>query len=704
VTPSTIDADGDSARWYGRVSGTGSNGIDSKMLHKDTDFVRSLAKLKPPSAADYSQADWDVAYAASTKTVSDARIYEAAKWLAPEAAAGRISFANPDLAALSAKWSTILAVAAHNREYRTAVELATDEQKRAREAGVLADNALAALRLEGVAGQRLRAADFAQTGADITENWLFDASNATGICEPTRDLAPAALAATLGYSFRKALNSLWNEAWWAGWYFEVDTSGTTRWLPGDREFERLIQAWGMRQETNLMNYPNVDRMCWPKITPDRRRELARTRGVIEVIKTKHKLRFKVASLNYVSRYMPAYKYEKSALDGCYLADFVDSAMPLQPGITVSRLLLAWHIIYDIAKLLTKQAPLLTSLNAEQARKLALTVGRSALCEAVEQGLRVTRDEADALVTFLTFQFQTGGTAKAKGNKGLWAAPLVPVPGTDEMVLPLSVLATSNPARRAEAWLEKGGIDDSNPVANRGDLYEELYRRRVCDAVRGNAVLKQAACAEREVKKSKSFPEQVDLLVSLGGLCLVGEVKFFLMPVDPQERERYDDKLRKAATQVKRKLAAIQTHRDILALALGIDVAVAKRLKLIPIVVTAQGYRFSTTVDDVLIVEAEFLRTYLAGGDLAIDMALIPATGKSVRRTMTFYQSEEEAADRFESTIESPYVLKRFLDRITWTNTPFPALAHSNTVIEMPVINDVSGFERFQVEAMAADLK
>jgi hypothetical protein len=320
---------------------------------RETDFAKAVAKLKPPSAASYSQADWDAAYTASTQATSDTRLYKAAQWLALETSAALTAFANPVLATLSPKWSTILAVAAHNREYRTSVELAVDESKRAREAGLIAADALAALRIENVAGQRFKAADFAQTGVDLTENWLFDASITASTGEPTGDLAPAAVTATQAYSFRKAISTIWNDAWWAGWYFEIDASGTTRWMPDDRKLESLILAWATRQEANLMNYPNIDRTVWPKLKAARRRELARVWGVVGLVETKRNVRFNVAPLTYLSRHMPAYKYEKGALEGCYLGDFVETDMPRQPGMTVSRLLLAWHIIYDIAKLLTK---------------------------------------------------------------------------------------------------------------------------------------------------------------------------------------------------------------------------------------------------------------------------------------------------------------------------------------------------------------
>ncbi|MEG3087720.1 hypothetical protein [Sphingomonas sp. PB4P5] len=345
----------------------------------------------------------------------------------------------------------------------------------------------------------------------------------------------------------------------------------------------------------------------------------------------------------------------------------------------------------------------TSLAPEEARALALMASRPAICDAVRQVVRVSESDADAIVKFLTFQFQTGGTKKEAGNKGLWAAPLVPIPGTDDMALPLPVLTTSNPARRAEAWLEKGGINDSNPLGSRGDRYEALYRERACEAVAGNGKFKQAHCAAKEIKKSKVFPEQVDLLVAFGGLCLVGEVKFFLMPADLHERDRYDTKLRGAAAQAKRKAVALEGRRDIVASNLGISRTEAEALKLLPLIVTAQGYGFSISVDDVLVVEAEFLRLYLSGDDLVTGRALNPATGRSTDVSTQLYGSEQAAAFNFETIMRAPFVLTRFLDRVEWGETTFPSLTHADTVIEVPLLSDLKGFERMQAEAMRAEL-
>jgi len=676
------------------------------MPHRLTAFGTAVAKLKSPAAADFSAAAWDAAYHAHSTSRCDERLFTAAQWIGTEAHAGRLvagASVGPVLASLTPEWGTILAIAALNREYRTAVALKDAQNTQLTNRDVLAADAIAAERIQGAGSQLFAVADLAELGIDMTENWLFDAAHSTGTIVPTGNLAPTAIRATQSYSFRKSLNTLWNGAWIDGDFCEQAADGKWRWRSGDPARARLIAAWQARQEANLMNFPNIDRTVWPKLKPAARRKQSRGWGVTNMIPGSNGTVFKVSALQYPSRYMPAYNYERAGLEGSYLIEFLGSTMNGKPALTVSNLLLAWHAIYDIAKLLVKRAPLPTTLSPSEARALAMVVGRGAVCDAIRRSVRVSEADADAIVTFLTFAFQTGGTAKDAGNKGLWAAPLVPVPGTDNFVLPLSVLVTSNPARRAEAWLEKGGINDSNPKGSRGDRYEEFFRAKACKAVAGNTKFTAATCAATEIKKSKVFGEQVDLLVAFGGLCLVGEVKFFLMPSDPHERDRYDVKLTKAAAQAKRKAAALDIRRDVIADHLGISLAKANSLRLLPIVVTAQGYGFSTKVANVLIIEAEFLRLFLMGGDLVTGRALIPATGQWTDVSTVIYGTEAAAARNFEEIMSEPFVLTRFLDRVEWGKTMFPSIAHNATEIDVVLLGDLKGFERMQAEAMRAEL-
>ena len=673
------------------------------MPHRLTAFGQAAAKLKAPAAAQFSPADWDAAYQAHGATETDRRLYEAAQWIGAEADAGRRATAQtvgPALAALTPEWSTILAIAALNREYRTATALKKDQHEGELASGILAADAFAAARIRGAQGQIFSVSDIAEHGVDTTENWLFDASRSTGSNAATGNLAPVAAMATRSYSFRKSLNALWNGAWSDGDFCVEESPGVWRWKSGDPRWETLMVAWQARQESNLMNFPNIDRTVWPKMKPADRRKRSRGWGVTALSTTQGFTKFKVTSLQYLSRYMPAYQFERAALEGSYLADFLDNGMPDDPVLTVGNLLLAWHAILDIAELLTKQAPLTESLSPQEARALALVVSRTAVRDAIGKALRVSDADADTITDFLTFTFQTGGRNKSSGNKGLWTAPLVPVPGTDDVAIPLPVLTTSNLARRAENWLEKGGINDKSKKGKRGDRYESLYRAKACEAVASNGKFRTAFCAAREIKESVCG-EQVDLLVSFGGLCLVGEVKFFLMPSDPHERDRYDEKLHGAAEQAKRKAAALDARRDVVADYLGVSEADADALRLLPVIVTAQGYGFSTRFDDVLVIDAEFLRMYLTGDDLVTGRALVPATGRYSDVTTPLYRTESDAARNFKATMSSPFVLTRYIERVVWSESPFPCLAHDAAVLDVALFGDLIGFERMQAEMMKA---
>jgi hypothetical protein len=691
-------------------------------MHRDTKFGRAARDLKSPASASFSRDAWQQAFVEHGETVSDRRLLRAALLLGTEAEAARGFFDDQHLTRLSPEWSTILAIASHNREYRTVVELARTEGLKAAKDGLLSLDVASNQRVRGPGEQRFTAADLTQVGTDLTENWLFDAAGATGPTDPADDLAPMLIGATQAYSFRKAVNTMWNRVWWDGWHCEID-GDVVRWMPGDREFERLETAWDMRQQSNLMSGPHLEMLDWPTLSPAERKARARPRGVIRIDGKGPEPRVRIEDLNYLSPRMPVHAMERAALDGTHLSDFMGSVLPNVAGATCDDVLLAWHVLLDMGTILSARAPLPEgALKPEDARRLSLVIGRSSIRRAIADALRVDADTADAVTSFLTFTPQTGGRSKAKGNKGLWAAPLVPVPGTDQVALVLSVLATSNPVRRVESWLEKGGLDDGRVTAwpatarrlatrtpvpstreSRGDRYETIVRHDLLETMAENPVFQGGAGAARGIGSTPDFPHQVDLLVSFGGLCLVGEVKFFLMPADPQERVRYDEKLIGAAQQATTKLAALDARRDVLAAALGIDDAEAAALRLMPIIVTAQGYRFSSRMEGVLVVEAGFLRLYLSGNRVTTGMVFDPLTGRRETQTSSFYESEMAAARNFVDTMERPGPLMRFLDQVTWGETPLATFGE-RAVAEMTVVEGVDTFESMHARAIAESFR
>ncbi|MET3613560.1 hypothetical protein ABID16_001889 [Rhizobium aquaticum] len=650
-------------------------------------FRKRVSGLKSPSSAEYSQSLWDSAYANVHPTLDDTNLYQSAKWIAAEFAFAREVFKSPSFGPLSPEWATILAIASLNREYLTAIQLRDEKANEIKKTQSVSFDAHLEIRIEGPGGQHFTIDDYVESATDLTESWLFDAFKASGPNPPPQELSVYAVEAGVSYSFRKAMNSLWNQVWHEGWYCELSPDSSFNWKPADPSARVLNQTWLKRQQRNLLNYAHIDSTVWPALTPSERKKRSRQWAVTSVRRVSGKVKIKVSSPSYISRKLPIYTIEKGAIEYSYLYEFFDTEMPKQKGVTAAKLLSAWHLLVDIANGLKQGVALPTTLSPEQARMLALEVPAAALCKAIEDGLNVDSATSAAIIDFLTFEIKTG--KNQKGHRGLWSAPLVRVPQCNDYVLPLPALMTSNPLRKMEAWLEKGGIDDSNPITARGERYEASYRKKIKESVAANKKFSSASFAEHGVKKTKNFSEQIDLLVSFGGLCLVGEIKLFLMPADPSERARYDKKLEAAALQTKRKLEILKTRPDVTAATLGISAGNAEKLRYLPIVVTAQDYGFSTKVRDVLIVEAGFLEMFLSGNEIVVGRTMQRGGRRAANHEIEYYRNELEAADRFEEEASSPYVLKRILERYSWGRTPFPSLAHANVTLAVPIYKDGS---------------
>lgn len=525
-------------------------------------FEKAIRRLKSPTSIDYDAAAWRAALAgAKDAGLVERRLVATGEWIAAHASLGRSTLKTPELDQLDGEWRTVLAIAMLNREYRAADAMVREQLKAAADEGKTAIlDEMGAMRVMGGAGQPLAVADLNEASVEAVESWLYDALNAPGSGTASGNLTTAAVRGVQAYGWRKALNSLWNEARYLGAY--VLTSGDRMyWLPDDADLEKLISACRERQEMNLLGFPTIDRRQWPLIPKARRKQLGMVRSVTLASRKDGVAALRVEALHYLSSRPPEYVGEKGSLEGSYLAEFLTLAMPSHPRLSPLLVLQAWHVVRDAAEALTRVTPQPVRLDATTALESALAVSRPILTGAIATALAVDATVAGTLVEFLTYRISTGAS---KGHKGLWAAPLVPVPGTDLFALPLNPLVTSNPLRRLEAWLERGGIDDSNPVDQRGERYEASYRRSLCAAVDGNPAFQTARCAPDGVKRNVVFDEQVDLLVSIGDLALVGELKFFLTPADPHERARYFDRLESAGEQAVRKAAALDARRDVVA--------------------------------------------------------------------------------------------------------------------------------------------
>lgn len=665
------------------------------------EFARAIKTLRSPTAHDFDANQWRSALAnAPDAGQTEQRLIDVAVWVGGQSAEARSKLALPGLAALGAKGSTLLAIAALNREYRVADELIKERMKEAVEGSDHVNfEDLTSLRITTSWGSEIAPGDLFETAIDSVESWLFDALALPSAPIPETDLSPLAVRAMQSYTWRKTLNMIWNDARYRGVHFEQRDNGL-RLLPFDRVTTGLIEACRQRTELNLEGAVSIDRRTWRTKSKEQRKAAGLARSVTAASRGCSGLTLKVKPLSFLSNNLPPFHQDKASLEGSYLADFLEISMPSDPRLSPLLVLKGWHVLRDAAEAVVKISPLPDELRVANLEDNAIALRRSEVCKAMAAALAINDETADSLVEFLTYRPKKGAV---KGHKGLWAAPIVPIPESDLVALALMPLHVSFVLRRLEAWLERGGIDDNNPIVQRGDRYEESYRAELCAAVANNRVFTTAKCAADGVPKSPTFPEQVDLLFTLGDLAVVGELKFFLTPSDPHEQERYFRKLEEAAEQADRKTKALTNNRQALAQALGIDTSLAERLELMPIVVTNQGFAFSMAIDGVRIVDAGFLKRYLGSPTMISGAAVAPRNLDTLYDRHQFYSSEMVARRQFASELAEPYVLTKYSKRVRFRINQIPSFDGPPLEMIAPFLAPVDGVEQYRAKAMSDKL-
>lgn len=663
-----------------------------------TPFRKRAHSLVSPLAERFDAAVWTKAHADLGATPEDERLYRGTLWIAEQA---RALYADrpPHVGELGAAGSVTLAIAVLNGEYRT-----MSANVRAAGASVAADGPvsvdyLANVRFENAHGQNMSIGDYVEAFVDALDAWLFDAGRAGSptIKEPP-DLAAMVEPMVHFYSMRHILKRLYDKALHLGHY--VDEDGV--WVAHDRSIASLHQAWSARAEAVFGSAPAQLMSVWGDLSNVQKREYGLARSVTEARRRGSGVVLKVKRMGYMAKRAPQQPLMRIGLEASYVSEFLDQSFPQEPELTPSMVEDAWWICSDTAKAISRGVAD-NALTARRLRDFAFAIERSALVEALAKSLRYPDHVAEKLVSFLTYGGSVGGkpSTTLPGWRGLWAAPLVPVPQTDLLLLPQAVFDHCAPLYRMEAWLERGGIGDQGSrhaehgLEQRGTQFEQTYRTKLCEAASQNDTLMASCVAPDSIEKDDAaggFPEQVDILFKLGRRLFAGEVKFLLTPADPHQWGRYYFKLSEAAKQARDKAAAVAAHRETAARALGLDPDEIRNLPVTPLVILSNGYGFSLEVDGCRVVDAMYLRDFLRSPNFSTGGAVLKGRLLSEEVTVV-YSSERDAAERFDAIMARPGVLRRFLDRIEWDVVDYPPLGAGQLRVATPFRGDMTLLER-----------
>ena len=351
-----------------------------------------------------------------------------------------------------------------------------------------------------------------------------------------------------------------------------------------------------------------------------------------------------------------HKFEETVLSESYLAEFLETSLPNPDlcGLTCVNLQRVWCLLRDAAQVLTTKIAKKPLSFLHEMEQRALVMPMRSLQEAIVACCDLTAERASAAIEFLSIK---PSDTKSMFDEGFWSRPIVLLED-QQVAFVLTSIEVGSPIRRLEHWLARAGFSDDLSDAKRGEGFERMVRREICSAIEENETLSNSFCYPSDICRDNDGDEQVDLLIKLNNTIVLGEVKCWIGPAEAIEYYSYLKKLSNASEQVARKARWLRQNMKEVFGRLNITLQPNVDLRVLPIVVTNQGYGFSLEFGEVRVVDFHYLRLYLSESQFLTGMAFDAARRTAVQFQEKLYSSEADAEHNVKSAMSKPLPLLR----------------------------------------------
>lgn len=642
-------------------------------------------KLSPPTSRNADLDAWRIAYGSIlSPSLRDTQLATAALYYGIQVRQLRIDFDSKTLAGLGRRTATLLAVAELNRSLDIITQKGQKFAKKARGHGAIALDHVANLPVPHItAGQSVSVADISDATVDTVDVWLHQCNFLEPHDAEQIDLQYTRVSAMARFSVEQGISDLWRQVLWQGWYLNK-VGNTLVHTPRDRSAETLRFAWAYRHMNLFSQAAILAARDWRNMmSPQERQDASLKRTVVGLQRHNAKrIEYLIGKPPQINRQPSLYYLNIVSLENSYIGIFLDVELPFVK-VTLRLLCQAWSILDDLAKHIGKFNKTSTQIPCSNIRSQALLIEKSDIVNIIRDCLNTSRQIANVVVGFFSWS--------ATSYKGLWGAPLVPICNSTKLAVAQLPLANSNMMRWAEIMMKKGGLSDDISSKSKGIPFENIARNKVKTAVENNAILRNTACASHALKR-RNAGEEIDLLLYIDGLLIVGEIKCWLFPADPSEYYRQYQKLEKAAEQTSRKAKWAAANTRTIASHLNLDYKDNLINRIVPIVIQNQGFGSSLSYCDCKIIDLSFF-CLLLGSSHYVSGAALHADGREIYNRTILYKTCDEFLEKFDYILQNPPPLKDLVSRIFWRNIQFPTYTGAPFYIETAELDDIGVQEK-----------
>ncbi|MFM0356471.1 hypothetical protein PQR12_23500 [Paraburkholderia nemoris] len=446
----------------------------------------------------------------------------------------------------------------------------------------------------------------------------------------------------LGVQF-DSVRELWDDVVWNGFQVQSNDDGTT-FCPKDDHWVVRYRVSLCRTQYLFMQHLS-QALQFVRRLPNEHVYRSVPKPIRSVIRTGGRCRIVVGDradvdFDEAAKWLATTSYAKEP----YYDELLSATHDTLAGGSGNDLIAAWSVIRGVAKHLFGFEA--TARNEGEIHAWIAdyvpVVEVDILARAVSTSTGVSLEKARALVSFLTFN--------GRHNQELYSQPLIPV-GPTSVSPCLAAIRSPNIRRLVDIWIRQLGVD----LEQRGPAFERYIREEVATFIQSSPMLNVGKLfpGAMNFTVSSAQTEEIDLVVVVGKLVLIGETKCMLQPTDASDIARHRERVIEAARQIQRKADAIRQNRGDFRQqlkALGIECAVDFDLQ--PLVVLNTPIHTGFAVAGVPVVDEHMLRVFF-GGELQ-DAILGGNDGEAkVVKRLALYDGIDGLAEKAAEYFTSP---------------------------------------------------
>lgn len=310
-------------------------------------------------------------------------------------------------------------------------------------------------------------------------------------------------------------------------------------------------------------------------------------------------------------------------------------------------------------------------SANQILSYLAQLSRRDLIHAVAKATKLSNSKTRQIIDFIVFS--------GEPKQDLWSHPIIE---TRKGKLSFILGAASSPImqRVLEHWLAECFSNDD--IKEKGRTHEEAVCKSINSIIPSNKIIADySPCISTTVTLNEK-KEEIDLLVRIGSVILVGELKSIFTSDNPRSHFRAYEKLEFGANQAKRKATFIQTDLDSVFKQIHWNYDSTKKYKIIPIVISNNKTFSGFPINDVPVVDELILGNYLKQNTSPIISYYDPEKQKTVHTAVyRLYESFEQLQENLSKYLLLPPVIEGESENFISENTQLPGTSFENEIIE-----------------------